>query len=77
MPCATVINHTNTNYSFKITLYNNEKVSYRFSDAMQNGSIDFNIIFSSKDDAWAIKQRDRLLEKIYRTFFLKTAGRND
>ena len=60
MPCATVINNTNTNYSFKRTLYNYDKLdSTKFcnmlsridwADAMQNGSIDdcaehFNTIF--------------------------------
>jgi len=60
VPCATVINNINTNYSFKRTLYNYEKLdSTKFcnmlsridwADAMQNGSIDdraehFNTIF--------------------------------
>ena len=60
VPCATVISNTNTNYSFKRTLYNYDKLdATKFcnmlsridsADAMQNGSIDdcaehFNTIF--------------------------------
>ncbi len=60
VPCATVINNTNTNYSFKRTLYNYDKLDaikfcnmlsrIDWADAMQNGSIDdcaehFNTIF--------------------------------
>ena len=60
VPCATVISNTSTNYSFKRTLYNYDKLDATkfcnmlsrigWADAMQNGSIDdcaehFNIIF--------------------------------
>ena len=60
VPCATVINNTNTNYSFKRTLYNYDKLDATkfcnmlsrrdWADAMQNGPIDdcaehFNTIF--------------------------------
>ena len=59
VPCATVINNTNTNYSFKSALYNYDKLDATklcnmsridWADVMQNGSIDdcaehFNTIF--------------------------------
>ena len=71
VPCATVINNINTNYSFKRTLYNYDKLDATklcnmlsridWADVMQNESIDdcaehFNTIFS-KPPATACQQK--------------------